>query len=177
MNKSLVPENQKISEGIMRVLIVYYSRSGKTRGFAEVIAEKLGAELEEIVDHRNRNGLFRFLSSGNEAYLKKVIPIERLEKDLSQYDLIIVGTPIWAGNLSSPVRSFLREYKEKFPRIAFFAICLGSDPQNIFLEAEEIVGKKPLALMHITRRDIKKQLDLELVDAFVKNIKQNLKDE
>ncbi len=45
----------------MKVLIVYYSRSGQTRNIAEVIAKKLGAELEEIVDHRNRKGLLGFL--------------------------------------------------------------------------------------------------------------------
>ena len=160
----------------MKVLIVYYSRSGQTRNIAEVIAKKLGAELEEIVDHRNRKGLLGFFTSGNEAHLKKVIPIERLKNEPAQYDLIIVGTPIWAGNLSTPIRSFLMEYRVQITKLAFYTICLGSDPQNVFLEAEEIVSQKPIALMNISYRNIKKQNHLEMVDTFVKNIKQNLKE-
>ena len=161
----------------MKVLIVYYSRSGKTRNIAEVIAEKLGAELEEIADHRNRKGLLGFFASGNEAHLKRVIPIERLKNEPAKYDLIIVGTPIWAGNLSTPIRSFLMEHRGQITKLAFYTICLGSDPQNIILEVEEIIGQKPIGLMNITYRDIKKQDHLEMVDTFVKNIKQNLKEE
>ena len=161
----------------MRTLIVYYSRSGKTRNIAEVIAKKLGAELEEIVDHRNRKGILGFFTSGNEAHLKRSISINRLKNEPAQYDLIIVGTPIWAGNLSSPIRSFLMEYKEVLPKLAFFTIGLGSDPQNILLEVEEMIRQKPIAVMNITHRDTKKQLDLELVGTFIQNIKQNLKKE
>ena len=161
----------------MKVLIVYYSRSGKTRNIAEVIAKKLGAELEGIVDHKNRKGLLGFITSGNEAHLKRVIPIERLKNEPKQYDLIIIGTPIWAGSLSSPVRSFLMEYKEVLPKLAFFTTCLGSDQQNVLLEMEEMIHQKPVAVMSITYRDAKKQFVSELVNTFIQNIEQNLKKE
>jgi hypothetical protein len=68
------------------------------------------------------------------------------------------------------------EYRVQITKLAFYTICLGSDPQNVFLEAEEIVSQKPIALMNISYRNIKKQNHLEMVDTFVKNIKQNLKE-
>ena len=103
---------------VMKSLVVYYSRSGKTEDIAGIIAKKLGSEIEEIDDHKNRKGLLGFISSGNEAYLQKAIPIEKLKKDPAQYELTIVGTPIWAGNMSTPILSFLKEYKEKINKFA-----------------------------------------------------------
>ncbi len=161
---------------IIKILVVYYSRSGKTRNIASIIAKELEAETEEIVDHKNRKGLLGFISSGNEAYLQRVIPIEKLKKDPAGYDLIIIGTPVWAGYLSSPVHSFLREYKEKIAKFAFFITCMGSDPGRILLNVEHIMSKKPVVVMNINHRAFKKQYQLKMIDEFVSSIKQNIKD-
>ncbi len=160
----------------MKALILYYSRSGKTRNIAEIIGKKLAAEVEEIIDHKSRKGLLGFIASGNEAYLQRVIPIEKIEKDLSQYNVVVVGTPIWAGNMSTPILSFFREYKEKIPRIAFFTTSIGSDPQKIFLTVEHITAQKLVAVLNFTNRDIKKRYHLEMIDEFINIIKQALKD-
>ena len=62
----------------MKSLIVYYSRTGNTKNIAETICRKLGADIEEIIDHKTERG-FGFLLSGNEAFLKKTVPIEELK--------------------------------------------------------------------------------------------------
>ncbi len=160
----------------MKILIVYYSRSGNTRKIAELIGRKMGAEIEEIIDHKNRKGLLGFLISGNESYLQRNIPIKQLTRDPSQYDLIIIGTPIWAGHMCSPIKSFCQEYQGKFPRIAFFTTSLGSNPSNIFLTVEQLTGQKPIAVMNFTNRDIKKQYHLEMIDEFIDSMKKALKD-
>ena len=41
------------------------------------------------------------------------------ELPLSIYDLVIIGTPVWAGRCSSPVRSFLVEYGNELRRVAY----------------------------------------------------------
>lgn len=161
---------------IMKILVVYYSRSGNTRNIAGIIAKALEAETEEIIDHRNRKGFLGFISSGNEAYLQRTIPIEKLKKDPAGYDLIIIGTPVWAGYLSSPVHSFLREYKEKIAKFAFFITCMGSDPGRILLNVEHIMSKKPVAVMNINHRALKNQYHLKMIDEFVSSLKQYIKD-
>lgn len=158
----------------MKMLIVYYSRSGKTRKIAELMGEKFKAEVEQIIDNKNRKGLLGFLVSGNEAYLQKNITIQKLTRDPSQYDVIVIGTPIWAGHMSTPVKSFCQEYREKIPKYAFFTTSLGSNPGNIFLAAERITGQKPIAVMNFTNRDIKKQYHLEMIDEFINNIREAL---
>lgn len=151
----------------MKILITYYSRSGKTEKIAEQVALKINAELQKISDQKNRAGIFGFISSGNEAYLKQTTTIDKLEKDPANFDLIIIGTPVWAGNVSSPVRSFLKEYNSKFKKVAFFCTSMGSDPGPIFSAMEKLATQKPLAVMNVTARDMKKHFQKELIADFV----------
>lgn len=156
----------------MKSLVVYYSRSGNTRKVADIIGKKLGSDMEEIIDNKNRRGMLGFLTSGNEAHLKKIIPIEDIKSDLSQYDLIIVGTPIWAGNISTPIYSFLHKYKEKIIKFAFFSTSMGTDPQKNFFSIEKIVSQKPIAVANITTHALKRGYHQDLIDKFVKDIKK-----
>ncbi len=156
----------------MKILIVYYSRSGNTKNMAKIIGNKLNADLEEVIDNKKRKGLFGFISSGNEAYLQKTIPIEKLSRDPALYDLVIIATPIWANNISTPVRSFLKEYQERIKKAAFLCTSLGSDPKNVFSAMEKILGQKPVAAVNFTKRDIKTEHHRQIIDEFIKNIRQ-----
>ena len=160
---------------IMKSLVVYYSRSGKTKDIAGIISKKLGADIEEIDDYKNRKGLLGFISSGNEAHLQRTIPIEKLKKDPAQYELLIVGTPIWAGNMSTPILSFFKEYKEKINKFAFFATCLGSDLSKILLDIEHIIPQKPIAVMSINYQAFKRQYHVGIVEEFINSIKEDVK--
>jgi len=82
----------------LKVLVVYYSRSGNTKLVAEAIAQSLGADVEEIKDERNRMGVFGFLRCGYEAVFKKLVDIEVSGKNLGGYDLIIVFVTYGIGS-------------------------------------------------------------------------------
>ncbi len=154
----------------MKTIVVYYSLSGNTRDIAERIGSRIQADLEEIKDNRNRRGILGFIASGNEAYQRLSTPIDKLKRDPSQYDCVIIGTPIWGGNISTPVRTFLREYKDTFKKVTFFCTSIGTDPKSVFAVMEEITGRKPLAVMNFTRRDLKKQYHLEMVEELIQKI-------
>jgi menaquinone-dependent protoporphyrinogen IX oxidase len=62
---------------------------------------------------------------------------------MGEYDLVLIGTPIWACTMASPVRSFLQEYKEKLPRVAFFCTMGGDDASDTFSEMEDLSEKLP----------------------------------
>lgn len=159
----------------MKSLIVYYSRTGNTKNIAETICRKLGADIEEIIDHKNRKGFFGFLLSGNEAFLKKTVPIEELKNDITQYDLLIIGTPIWAGNISTPVNSLLKKYSDKIEEFAFFSTSTGPDSQKALLNLEQIVPHKPIASVNIGYRDIKIKSHLKKIDEFLATIRVHFK--
>jgi flavodoxin len=105
----------------MNILTVYYSRSGNTKKVAETISNTIGGDLEEITESRSRAGPLGFLLSGREAQGEITSTINSLKYDPSNYDLLIIGTPIWAGKISSPVRTYLKKVVGKTNKVAYFA--------------------------------------------------------
>ena len=103
------------------VLCVYYSRTGHTEALMAEIARELDCELVKLEDGVNRSGLLGWLASGMHAMARKIPQVKPVEtkKPLEEYDLVIIGTPVWAGRCSSPVRSFLLEHGEELKEAAY----------------------------------------------------------
>ncbi len=94
----------------MNILVAYYSRSGTTSRVAQELATVLGADIEEIQDTVSRSGPLGYLRSGFQAFSKKLAVIRPFAHPCADYDVVVIGTPVWAGGMSSPVRTFMREY-------------------------------------------------------------------
>ena len=154
----------------MKTLVVFYSRTGTTKKVAEAIAQKTGADLEEIKDTVDRNGAMGYLRSGRDAMKKKLTKLEPLLKNPADYDLVVIGTPIWGWNVSAPVRTFITERKDKFKKVAFFCTMGGSGDKNAFSEMEKIIGKKPVATLALTTKEVVSGNISEKIDGFTKSI-------
>lgn len=103
------------------VLCIYYSRTGNTKSTMLQIAQALDAEVVEIRDGVERSGVRGWLRCGMDAMSRTVPPVSpfETEKALSQYRLVILGTPVWAGRCSGVMRSFLKKYGKKLPTAAY----------------------------------------------------------
>ena len=155
----------------MRTLIVYYSRTGITKKIAEKLKEKLNADLEEIVDPTNRQGALGYLKSGKEAMRQIPAKIEPIKSDLSAYELIIVGTPIWAYNMCSPVRAFLNDNKDKISQVAFYATEGGSGSDKAFVKMAKILGREPKAILTLLTKDVVQENYSAKLDEFINLLK------
>jgi flavodoxin len=151
----------------MKILVVYYSRTGSTKKIGLEIARLLKADIEQIEDVKSRLGLIGWLKSGREAQKKILAEIKSVKKDPKKYDLTVVGTPIWASNMSSPIRTYLTN--NKFKKIAFFCAC-GGKPGNAFEEMSMLSGK-PVATLAITSKEIAQNAYPAKVKEFVKKLK------
>ncbi len=156
-----------------KILMVYYSRGGNTRRVAETLSDQLGCDFEEITVEGARGGLIGYLICGVEAVGVVTSPINKMRLDPSAYDLVIVGTPTWGFKVSSPVRTYLTENREKFPKIALFC-TKDSVKANATTSMAEIVGKEPVARASIRSAEIKDGSYLEIVGVFVSEIKRAL---
>ena len=113
------------------ILCVYYSRTGNTKDTMTEMAKALGAELVEIRDGVERGGIGGWLRCGLDAMSRTVPPVSAFEteKPLSQYRLVILGTPVWAGRCSSVMRSFLKKHGRKLGAAAY-VLLRGSEDKN-----------------------------------------------
>ncbi|HVO67871.1 MAG TPA: flavodoxin [Syntrophales bacterium] len=94
-----------------QAMIIYYSLTGNTRSIAEKIREKTGGDVFEIKTMRTYPTEYsalteeakRELQTGDLPALKQNPP------DMSSYDLILVGSPVWWYTVSTLVMSFLKQ--------------------------------------------------------------------
>ena len=153
----------------MNAIVVFYSRSGNTKKVAEAIAKALGCDIEELVDTQKRSGPGGWIQSGKQAMKEEFTTLQPLKKDISKYDLVIVGGPVWAGKMSVPVRALIAQNKDKLKDVAFFFTSGGKDNgPKIFPAMEQVCGKKPRATLGLTTKEVKKDQHNEKVLAFAK---------
>ena len=84
----------------MKTLIVYFSKSGRTRRAAEEIASLLeGADLFEIkVDKTYPPSYFKTLFEGRREFKSGERPhLAVTPPDPTPYDRILLGWPVWFG--------------------------------------------------------------------------------
>jgi len=153
----------------MKTLIAYYSRTGTTKKVAEAVAKILGAEIEAILDFKNRQGVLGYLLSGREA-MRKTMPEIKFQKNPADYDLVIIGTPTWGWNMASPVRSYLNENKGKFKKTAYICTMGGSDPEKVYKFMNEIIGMEPAATLSFKTLEVTKGDITEPVKKFADDL-------
>jgi menaquinone-dependent protoporphyrinogen IX oxidase len=154
--------------GASKTLVVFYSRSGTTRRIAEALSEALKCDLEEITEPKPRTGFLGYIRSLLEATRKRPSIIAPKTHDVSSYDLVVIGTPVWGWSLSSPVRAYLMATASQLPEVAFFCALGAKGSESTFAQMTAIVGKKPRAVCAITEREVLSGKHFDRLSAFEK---------
>ena len=79
---------------------------------------------------RSRTGFLGYMRSLLEARRKRPSVIAPGKHDVSSYDLVVIGTPVWAWSLSSPVRAYLMAKTNQLPAVAFFCTLGGKGSES-----------------------------------------------
>ncbi len=115
----------------MKSLIVFYTRTGNARFVAETIAAQIGADIEEVIDLKKRSGVLGYLRGGGDARRGKETDIGTTKRSPSDYDLIIIGTPIWAGRPTPAITTYLKKNDLSGKKVAVFFTQGGKNPQGV----------------------------------------------
>ena len=105
-------------------LVVYWtwSETHNTKVVAEMLQQKTGADIkliEMVTPYANDFG--SVMQAGQRDLAQPKAPaIKDMDLDLSKYDPIYVGTPIWFSTFAPPVRTFLQSYDFKGKTVALF---------------------------------------------------------
>lgn len=156
----------------MKSLIVYYSRTGKNEELAKILQEKLDCEREKIEEYENRDGVLGFIRSGMQATFKKMSKIKPTKYDPKDYDIIIIVSPIWAGNIPPPIRTYIQTNKEKIRKIAFTSISYsGYGNKGVLNDLENLASKKVEAHLLLKEKEIGSQSYFSAIDFFLNSLK------
>ncbi len=155
----------------MKTLIIYYSRTGLTKKLANSIKEKLeDCDIEEIKTKTNRLGAIQYLICGKEAMQEKITNIENTNYDPANYDLIILGTPIWAFNISSPLRTYIEKNKNSFKNVFAFFTQGSSGADKAIIRLQKLLDKNISTHLALTSKEVAKSQYQNKLDEFLKNI-------
>lgn len=106
----------------MKIGLIYYSRTGNTRQIANMLEEKF-IEKKVEVDHIEIEQVKKpgFFTAGRASMKQLELPIKNNHFDMQKYDVIIVGSPTWAGRPSPFVKSFINKAENiKGKKVAVF---------------------------------------------------------
>ena len=151
----------------MRVLIVYYSRTGTTKKVAEILKQKLNCDSEEIIDTKDRKGPMGYMLGGRDAMKEILTEIKPIEKNPADYDLVIIGTPDWASNMTPAIRTYITAQKDKLKKVAFLVTYSGSGLEKTLKRIGDLSGIQPTATLDFKTAEVAKNQTEEKINQFI----------
>ena len=147
----------------MKAIVIYYSLTGKTELAAKSIAETLKINSKKLEEVKSRKGLLGFLRSGHDAIKELNSEIKPLDINIADYDLIFIGTPVWAFKPAPAINSFIASTNFTGKKAVVFVTMGGSGDKNtikILKEKIEAKGGTLLASFSIRTGGLVKDADI-----------------
>ena len=116
----------------MKTLVAYFSaESGRTAGVAKEMAAAIGADLFEIKPVKpysasDLNYMNPLARCNREFVGKKKVPVKGKVENFEDYELVLIGFPIWYGCAPIVVNTFCSGYDWSGKKVALFATSGGS---------------------------------------------------
>lgn len=157
----------------MRILVVYYSRTGKNERLAKLLQEKLNCEIERVEEFTRRDGVLGFLKSGMQAVLKRETEIKPVGKDPGDFDVTVIVSPVWAGRIPPPIRTYVHIFRGRFKRLAYASISYsGPGNSSVLRDLESLAQKRADVSMLLREKDLGSQAYFSSVDSFLEKLGQ-----
>lgn len=98
-----------------KILVVYYSLEGNTKLIAEAVSKAVSGDILQIKPEKDINpkSKMRYLIGGKKSITKEKPELMPYDVKAEDYDVLFIGTPVWAGNFTPAIRSFCKNKFEK----------------------------------------------------------------
>lgn len=170
------PHDGQQEEAAMRILVVYFSRSGTTEAVANEIARALGADVEALREPKSRLGPFGALRSVFDVLTRRRAKLEPLNADPARYDLVILGTPVWASRASTPITTFIAAHKLRLKHVAFFCTQIGEGGDKVMAELTDTCGRSPVATLILSAPQIQSHTSADYLERFLESLEAFIED-
>ena len=157
-----------------RVLVCYYSMTGHTRRLAAELHRAFDCGIEEIREPRPRTGLVGLVRALIDAMWRRMPPIRPIHHEPGDLDLLVLGGPVWAGRMASPVRTYASRYARRAPRVALFCTEGARGADQAFAELEALCGRERIASLVVDERHLADSGHGEQLADFVRTVREAL---
>lgn len=157
-----------------RILVCYYSRTGYTEQVAGKLARLLGADLMCIRERRPRTGIGGYLRSAWEALRGRDADILPPDTRLRDYELVVLGTPVWAGHAASPVRTLARQQRDQIRRAGVFCTLGGSRQVAALADLAQDLHQTPWPTLALSDGEIEVEGYEEKLTSFAAALRSRL---
>ena len=162
----------------MKKIIVYYSLEGNTEYIADKLSDALGAVKLRLIPEKAYadKGFAKFFWGGKSAVMAEKPVLKPYDLDVD-FEEIIIGFPVWAGNITPPIRTFVSENKEllKSRRISVFACQSGSGAEKAFGKLRSLleIDNFYCTAIFIDPKDKPSKENEERLNELIKRLKEN----
>lgn len=164
---------------LMKKLVIFYSLDGNTEYLAKVIKDAVKADILKL-DYQKPyvfKGPFKYFIGGMQVIFKQKPKLKKFNINLNNYDLLYIGTPVWAGSFCPPFNTFFADNKINNKNIALFSCYAGSSGkvfENLkkILASNRIVGEISLKSPYLY--ETKDKDNKNKVADWAKNIERSL---
>ena len=123
-----------------KTLVTYFTLTGNTQKAAKIVAEETGADLYQIelvtpypAEYKEQTELAKKeLADGT------LPPIKPWPENIKEYDVVFVGSPVWWGTMSTPVRTFLASGVLKGKTVIPFVTHGGGGADDSFTDTAKL---------------------------------------
>ncbi len=156
----------------MKTLVICYSLTGHTRQVARKIAQTTDAAFGEIRDVRKRHGGLGFMRSGFESLTGRTPAIYEPANNIAQYDLVILATPLWAGRIAAPMKSYLTAKHGDVSRYGLVITHDGSPVDRAVRQVAGLTGQPAVAVLDVVTRTLRNGSYKAAVAAFCASLEK-----
>lgn len=120
-------------------LVVFYSFEGNTSFAAKTLAKLIGAEVERVIPLKQppKNGFGKFFWGGKSVFMHERPVLEPLQREITAFDEIVIGFPIWAGSYPPAISSFLKDYPFRGKKLYVIACSSGGGTKKAIEKLKE----------------------------------------
>ncbi|MDI6719856.1 MAG: flavodoxin [Methanomicrobiales archaeon] len=154
----------------MNLCIIYHSYSGITRRVAEKIQAACGGDLVEVRPKEKYTTVSAYTKGCKRARNEERDPITPEVIDVSDYDRLVIGTPVWAFKATPPINAAVAALRScEGKRAVLFATCGGMPGDTLPILARALEARRVAVsgTQVLTRRDIGDPQKLEGLIAMV----------
>lgn len=129
----------------MKSLVIYYSLEGNTEMIAKSIASEVNADILELKPKKDIHpkGFLRYVWGGKQVLFKEKPELFPLEKKIQDYDLIFMGTPVWASTFAPAFNTLFSQNSIQNKKIALFC-CYAGQEGKTFKNFKDVLNKNDI---------------------------------